>query len=605
METKVKTAQIEDFPSHILHAIRRVKSQARFLYFDSETKTRKVDGIKCEVFYMGWTCLKESWTRYFPDVSEWRYWKSELKLNNYIQNAAIKGKPLWVVGHNIFFDLQACGFFHYFTKWEWVLDFVYDKGLTYILKCKKKDSILTIISTTNYFNCNLKFLGKMVKLRKLGVDFKTVKDSELKIYCRRDVEILIKAINYYKKFLRSHRLGYMGLTKSSQAFIAYRYRFMQHKIMIHSDETVKSLERKAYIGGRVECFRLGKQCGGPFVSLDINSMYPFVMTNYDYPWKLVEYNKQFDIRRYEQILRSFCVVAHIEVYTPESAYALHHDGKVIFPVGHFECYVCSTGLRYAIENKHIKRIINVAIYRKTDLFSEYIRYFYFLKLKYEKDKNLIMNQLCKFMLNSLYGKFGQKGIERIEFDEKTGRSYYKERVWDSVRKDYVIILKLMNKLIYQYHENEGENSFPALAAHITENARFVLWDLIKTLGKHKVLYCDTDSIKIRSSDLKYLSWFMDDNQLGALKVEEESNELYIGGCKNYRTENIRKIKGIPHKAIENEPGKFEFMTFGRQNIHMRKGRDKGVITTRTTRELKAVYDKGNVSEDGTVTPFRF
>ena len=163
----------------------------------------------------------------------------------------------------------------------------------------------------------------------------------------------------------------------------------------------------------------------------------------------------------------------------------------------------------------------------------------------------------------------------------------------------------MNKLIYQYQDNEGENSFPGLAAHITENARFVLWDLIKSLGKNKVLYCDTDSIKIRQSDLQYVNWLLHENKLGALKVEETSNDLYIGGCKNYRTENIRKIKGIPHKAIEIEPGTFEFTTFGRQNIHMRKGQDKGVITTRTTRELKAVYNKGIVEPDGTVKPFRF
>lgn len=605
METGVQIADIQDFPAHLLYTIKGRKLQGRFLYFDSETKSKKVEGVKCEFFYMGWTCLKESWSRYFPDISEWRYWKNEQKLNEYIEKTAMSGKPLYLIGHNIFFDIQACGFFHYFTKWKWVLDFVYDKGLTYILKCKKKDSVLTIISTTNYFNCNLAFLGKMVSLKKLDIEFKKAKDSELKVYCKRDVDILIKAISYYKAFLIRNRLGYMGLTKSAQAFIAYRHRFMHHKIMIHSDETVTALERKAYIGGRVECFRIGKIYGGPFVSLDINSMYPYVMANNMYPWKLVEYNRQFDIERYKQILKSFSVVAHIEVDTPESAYAIHYDDKIIFPIGNFECYVCSTGLQYAIDNQHIKRIINIAVYRQADLFSHYVQYFYNLKLKYGNKKNLIMRELCKYMLNSLYGKFGQKGIKRIEFDEISGRNYYKEVVWDSVRHSYVIILKLMNKLIYQYQDNEGENSFPGLAAHITENARFVLWQLIKGLGKHKVLYCDTDSIKIRQSDISHLHWDMDAVRLGALKIEDTSNELYIGGCKNYRTENIRKIKGIPHKAIEIEPGTFEFTMFGRQNIHLRKGQDRGVITTRTTRELKAVYNKGNVSPEGIVTPFRF
>lgn len=209
------------------------------------------------------------------------------------------------------------------------------------------------------------------------------------------------------------------------------------------------------------------------------------------------------------------------------------------------------------------------------------------------------------MLNCLYGKFGQKGIVRHEFDEFTGRSYFKEEVWDAVTKQFIHITKLMNKIIYQYQEEEGENAFPGLAAHVTENTRFLLWEVIKQMGKHKILYCDTDSIKIRSSDLKCLKWPMHKTELGALKIEDKSNDLFIGGCKNYRTENTRKIKGIPLKATEIEPNTFEFDTFGSQTAHLKKGIIKGVTVRKTTRTLKAEYDKGIVSTKGIVTPFIF
>lgn len=601
----VKAAIIQDFPMHKLHVVKGSIIQDRWLYFDTETKTVINEGIKCEMFYIGWTCLREPFCKRFGDFAEWRFWRNELKLNQYLEKMALEKKALYLCGHNIFFDLQACGFFDYFTRWGWVLDFVYDKGLTYILRCKKGKNVLTIVSITNYFDQSLKSLGKLVKLKKLDVDFKDVLFRDLKIYCKRDVEILIKAMKYYTNFLIKHHLGRLGLTKSSQAFIAYRHRFMYNQIFIHTEKEVTALERKAYIGGRVECFRIGKQYGGPFVSLDFNSAYSFVMANNEYPYKLVEYNQQFDIERYKQILKTFAVVAKIEVETPESAYAVHYDNKIVFPIGNFECYVCSTGLQYAIDNKHVKKIIEVAIYRKTDLFSKYVNYFINLKIEYAEANNLIINKLCKYMLNSLYGKFGQKGIVRTEFETFTDRDYSKEVVWDAVKKEYVIILKLMNKIIYMYHDNEGDNSFPGLAAHITENTRFLLWNIIKQLGKNKVLYCDTDSVKIRSSDLKYLNWNMHETELGALKIEETSNDLFIGGCKHYRTEKKRKIKGIPLKAKEIAPGVFEFDTFGRQNIHMKKGFVHGVIVGKTTRELKADYNKGIISEEGIVTPFTF
>ncbi len=603
--TKVKVSIVQDFKQRRLQVVKGSKIPDRWLYMDTETKTELIEGFECERFYIGWTCMRETFSKRFGDITEWCFWKDELKMNEYLQDIVLNKKPLYLVGHNIFFDLQACGFFDYFTHWGWVLDFVYDKGLTYILRCKKDKSKLTIISTTNYFDQSLKKLGQMVKLPKLDVDFGKASLKHLKVYCKRDVDILIKAMKYYISFLDKHKLGSLGMTKSSQAFISYRHRFMYNTISLHSEEAVTQLERKAYIGGRVECYRLGKIYGGPFVSLDFNSMYSYVMSVNEYPSKLVEYNQQFEIERYKEILRSFSVVACIEVDTPENCYAVHYKGKIVFPIGNFCCYVCSTGLKYAIDQGHIKRIIEVAIYKKIDLFSKYVNYFYDLKLKYDKDNNLIMKQLCKYMLNSLYGKFGQKGIVRNEYDVPTGRTYYKEDIWDPEKMDYVIIIKLMNKLIYQYHDEEGENAFPGITAHITENARFVLWNLIKNVGQHKVLYCDTDSIKICTSDLHSINWTMHDNILGALKTEETSNELFIGGCKNYRTEKKRTIKGIPNKAIEIAPNIFRFDSFGRQNIHLRKEMIKGVIVKKTTRTLRAEYLKGNVSEEGIVTPFRF
>jgi len=154
-------------------------------------------------------------------------------------------------------------------------------------------------------------------------------------------------------------------------------------------------------------------------------------------------------------------------------------------------------------------------------------------------------------------------------------------------------------------DTEGDNSFPGLAAHITEDARMVLWQLIKSIGRDKVLYCDTDSVKIRRSHLKYVNWPMDEIELGSLKIEDESNQLYLGGAKNYRTENSRTIKGIPKRAIEIAPGVFEFETFGRQNIHLRAGQLSGVQMFKTTRRLDKIYDKGIVHDNGEITPLVF
>ena len=161
----------------------------------------------------------------------------------------------------------------------------------------------------------------------------------------------------------------------------------------------------------------------------------------------------------------------------------------------------------------------------------------------------------------------------------------------------------MNTEIVQYNQGEAPFSIPAIPAHVTENARLYLWYIINKVGRDKVLYCDTDSIKIRKSDMHLVSDLIDPEGLGMLKIENESNELFIGGAKNYRTESSRHIKGIPSTAVEVEPGIFEYMTFTRQVTALRNHQITGVEMLSHLRRLISRYEKGEVLSDGRVIPY--
>jgi len=578
---------------------------SRWLFMDTETVLKETPEGPAHFFSIGWTCL---WTRYGienPGREDWKYFTSEIELNQYIQFAGVWEKDIMLVGHNIFFDLQACGFYDYFTRWGWKLKFYYDRGLTYILKCTKDRASITICSTTNWFDQSLKKLGSTLGLEKLEVDFDHTTPDELKIYCRRDVEIILLAIREYIRFIVTYDLGKFSLTKASQAFTAFRRRFMGHKILIHSHPDVTALERDAYIGGRTEAFFIGEASGGPFVSLDINSMYPYVMRKYTYPWKLIQLYSMLDISRLKELLNTFAVIAFVDVSTPEAAFAVKHKGKTIFPVGDFQCVLCTTGLQYALRRGYLKHIHRAAVYQKADLFSQYVNFFHDLRVKYKNEGNDIMTLLCKYMHNSLYGKFGQLKINSEITDLATGRGYLREDVPNLVTGRTVVITHLMNSKIVQYPEGEGDNSNVAIAAHITENARFELWDIINHIGRSRVLYCDTDSVKIRTEHSGKVKHLIDPDRLGMLKVEDTSKRLWIEGAKNYRTCEYRKIKGIPHKAKEIEPGVFTFDSFVRQVTHLRGGVSHGVLQKTITRRLTASYDKGRVMPSGRVRPFHY
>ncbi|MBD3425703.1 MAG: hypothetical protein GF409_00570 [Candidatus Omnitrophica bacterium] len=576
-----------------------------WLFVDTETRPHVSGDVTAHFFQMGWSCL---WIR--PKgkkrgTQDWVFHSSAEVFNQYLDRILSRLGNVMLLGHNIFFDLQACGFYSYFSRSGWSLQFYYDKGLTYILRCEKKGNVVTVLSTTNWFDQSLEKLGQQLRFRKLKVDFDTATWDELKVYCRRDVEIILKAMQYYIRFIESHGLGRFSLTKSSQAFTAFRSRFMSRKIYLHRESHINDLERSAYLGGRTECFQLGQIDRGPFVSLDVNSMYPYVMKAFKYPYQLVSYFENIDPSRLENWLKTYALIAEVEVNSNDAAYAVRYKGKTIFPVGQFTCFLTTTGIRHALRHGHLVRVLRVSVYRQAAIFEDYVDYFHDLRLKYKRSGNKIMLLLCKYMHNSLYGKFGQlKMVSEIE-DLPTGDLYEREDIFNMVTGHMVTVTRFMNREIIQYPEGEGEHSAVSIAAHITENARFTLWDIIRQIGTRRVLYCDTDSVKIRTRDLDRLTWPVHPSDLGALKVEDRSKSLYIQGPKNYRTETMRKIKGIPKRAEEIEPGAFRFNTFVRQVGHMRTGQIEGVKMQTVTRRLKTPYTKGVVLPSGRVRPFRF
>ncbi len=593
---------------HKQRALKPVNSRfipENWLFLDTETKAGPGLSSDIQTFHLGWTCLWIRGKGIEKDTYSWKYFTYNILLNKYISNLSKEYPDLLIVGHNIFFDLQASGFYVYFTQCGWRLKFYYDKGLTYILKCHREKHKLTVISTTNWFDQSLDRLGQTLGLPKGQVDFKTVKDKELKEYCKRDVEILVKAVQEYISFIRKYDLGKFSLTKASQAFTAFRHRFMSHKIYVHNNPDVQDLERKAYMGGRVECFFIGQVPEGPFVSMDINSMYPTVMKGEKYPFKLIGYYENPSIEKVSGCLQGFAVIAEVEVNTLEPVFAVKQHDKTIFPIGNFTCFVCSEGLRYGIKKGYIVKINRASIYLKADLFSEYVDYFKILRDNFKKQGNDIFLLLSKYMHNSLYGKFAQLKIITNITHANTEGLYIREEALNMVTGRTVIITKFMNSCLIQHSEGEGDNSNVAISAHITENARFKLWDLINDVGIEHVLYCDTDSVKLRKSHLNTLTWDIDENRMGALKCEDESDSLYIGGSKNYRTEKSRKIKGIPTSAKEIEPGVFQYTSFKRQVSHLRSSQDEGAIVEVVTRSLSAEYQKGQVLPSGKVIPLDF
>jgi len=379
---------------------------------------------------------------------------------------------------------------------------------------------------------------------------------------------------------------------------------MDKQIFVHDDAEVLELERKSYFGGRCECFQIGKLKKDKYYKVDINSMYPYIMKEYDYPIKHVKTGININPKVLLKAASVYCYVAECEIETDIPVYAYRNNKKLIFPVGKFTTYLTTGSLLYGIKAGHVKKILMVACYRKANIFHNFIDYFYNKRLEYRKDKNPAFAYVCKLMMNSLYGKFGQK-TSRLIHSGVNGKV-------DDVRR-LIIDAKTHKTSIHQVFfgletitaqgEQEAVNSVPAISAHVTDYARLYLWKLIECADIKNCFYCDTDSLIVNEKGMNNLAAIMDKDKLGWLKVEMTSTLVDIRGAKNYTFGDEVKIKGIPRKAKRNKSGSFTYPVFPSMVGELRKGIKEDYRIETQTKVLTGIYDKGIVTKSGRVKPY--
>jgi hypothetical protein len=459
-----------------------------------------------------------------------------------------KKSVMYLISHNAGFDFVVLEHVKYLTAMEYNCLFLYEGGIQFISKWRTNQHSIIILDNANWFSGKLERWGKELDLPKLTMPSYDTNEEKWFIYCERDAEILYQLFLWYTRFLRDNDLGNWKYTLASSAFTAYRHRFMVHPIYIPDNEAETELSRASYHGGRTECFKVGDFSGQELYKVDVNSMYPFVMRDNSYPVRLESIVDNPDILRVYGWLKENGAIADVTI-TPNDAYFVCIYGKRnIYPLGDFRTVLTTNELRLAISKGWVKNIVKRVLYRTRPFFDQYVDFFYRVKHQASIEGKTLLRSFAKLYLNSLYGKFGQRGFE----DKPLGTSSeYKLRVFYGINADTherFIMRQLGNSVVYSEKGGESYNSFVAIASHVTANARMYLYDLVLKAGREHCFYCDTDSLIVDEIGLTRLGHLMDDNRLGYLKLEEKANDVVIIAPKHYHINGHWTMKGVRPNA---------------------------------------------------------
>ena len=219
-------------------------------------------------------------------------------------------------------------------------------------------------------------------------------------------------------------------------------------------------------------------------------------------------------------------------------------------------------------------------------------------------KNELERTILKLLLNSLYGKFGQrKKYETTYFKKipfyiiqklKQRGEYYELKMFSSEREDCYLITE--NKKL-----EKSYISIATIASYITSQARIKLLEGLINNSNKGIGYCDTDSIFLEKYENPNLAI---SNELGDWKLEDKE-VIEVRGLKNYSyIENglfYDAIKGVSKNSKKIGDYKFQVTKVVKTKEGLRRNIETGAPITKE-KTISNKYDKRTIIKGGQTLP---
>lgn len=222
--------------------------------------------------------------------------------------------------------------------------------------------------------------------------FRSAPLMELREYNEIDCIILYQAIRLFEDTL--YELGgQLKMTQASCAMELFRRRFLKRDIQTNA--WVNSIARESYFASRVEV--LSRHCHDAWY-YDVNSSFPYAMT-FPIPGDLLGTTSK---------LPEYGIsISDVEISIPECYFPsvpTRLAGRLFFPTGKWRGWLSNIDVTLLQEQggKITKHHESLQFEERLDC-REYATTLYDLRAKSEG----FMSIACKFLLNSLYGKFAE------------------------------------------------------------------------------------------------------------------------------------------------------------------------------------------------------
>ena len=317
------------------------------------------------------------------------------------------------------------------------------------------------------------------------------------------------------------------------------------------DMDIENFLRDSYCGGRTEVFKI--ELNSKAFHYDVNSLYPSVMINGNFPVGKPKYYDDENIAKYyfDKWLKDKKGIGFLscEVYIPKQhipPLPVKME-KLAFVCGHVYGVWNFEELEYAVKECGCKitKYKEVVFYNKTfPVFKRFITKMVEIKNEGTRTKNDALRTLGKLLMNVGYGYTGMRR------DDKTALVPLEDL--EKIKEKGIQIKNFNEKLGFMEIPQQIKSEYiqVGVASTVTCRARLVLLKALRYCSERgNVYYCDTDSIV---TDVKLPDEIVDSVELGKWDLENTIEKGLFLKPKVYSEISINNETNIKFKGVSCE-----------------------------------------------------
>ena len=459
-------------------------------------------------------------------------------IDDFMEWCAHKRENYKVLFHRLEFDGQ------FIISWLYKNGFVYttdqnqrqsktfntlisNKGIYYQIEVifERKNKSINKVVFQNSFNLiplSVKKIARAFKLpiSKLEIDYDEEREighkltEEEKAYISNDVEIVARAVKFF------YEQGLNKMTIGSCALAEYKKTITENKFKLYYPPPTYDRDiRQSYRGGYTYLEpEFENKVLGNGVVLDINSTHPYTMYSCELPYGTPlhfkgKYKQDEMYPLYVQMIRCQFELKDGYIPTVQIRYGTDFNAsEYLSSSNDLDVVLCLTNIDLEIFFEHYE-VYNVEYFggwkfkSAVGLFKEYVEKWSNIKIEAKKEENWGLYTIAKYMLNSLYGKFGTlpQVKSKIPYLDEQGVVCYKDGATEVIDGVYLATASFITSYSRQ---------------RIINAIQKVKDDYNKGKSNIRFVYADTDSLHCLSEDFSIPEGLdIDDTELGKFKVE--------------------------------------------------------------------------------------